>query len=163
MILADWQIRQLVNEKRMTIHPLPEPDAYQPASLDIRIGHDVAIKPGQLVLGHTLEYIEVPANIAIQLSGKSSLGRLGLLIHVTAGWIDPGFKGQIVLELVNLSTWPIVLAEADYVGQLVFNRMSAEPRQLYGAPGRGSHYQNQQGTVPSYLERDRPKVTIADW
>jgi dCTP deaminase len=105
--------------------------------------------PGQFVLGHTLEFVTLPADLAGRLEGKSSLGRLGLLTHSTAGFIDPGFTGQVTLELSNLSEESIPLTPGQQIGQFCFIPLTSPARRPYGSPGLGSHYQGQRGARPS--------------
>lgn len=102
------------------------------------------LKPGQFVLGHTLQQIELPSWIAARVEGKSSLGRLGLLIHSTAGFIDPGFNGNITLEMSNLNQRPIKLRCGMWIAQLSFEQLSPVQRP-YGSPDLKSHYQGQMG------------------
>jgi dCTP deaminase len=107
------------------------------------------LHPHELVLACTREAVTLPAGIAARLEGKSSLGRLGLQAHATAGWIDPGFTGQVTLELSNVTTLPVMLWPGMSIGQLCFFRLSSPAQRPYGAPGLGSRYQGQQGAVAS--------------
>lgn len=109
------------------------------------------LTPGQFVLAHTLETVTLPGDVAGRFEGKSSLGRIGLLTHVTAGFIDPGFSGQITLELYNLSQENISLVPSQPIGQLCLQRLTSPAARPYGSPGLGSHYQGQTGPVPSRL------------
>jgi len=151
VILSDVQLRMMLTSGHIGIDPAPEDRHIQPASIDVHIGEDVHLDPWEFKLSHTLQTIIVPANLACQLTGKSSLGRLGLIIHTTAGWIDPGFEGQITLELVNLSREVIKLAEGDPIGQLIYQFLDQPAERPYGHPDLGSHYQHQMGTTASYL------------
>jgi dCTP deaminase len=108
-----------------------------------------ALEPKSFVLGSTFETVSLGANIAARLEGKSSLGRLGLVIHATAGFIDPGFDGQITLELSNVGTMPILLWPGMKIGQLSFFRLLEPTTVLYGSRAAGSHYQNQAGPTTS--------------
>lgn len=110
------------------------------------------LEPGELLLGGLSQKVHIPADMCAQLSGKSSLGRLGLLIHVTAGFIDPGFRGRITLELCNVGSNPIRLHPGMKIGQLVFIRLTSPVLNPYGSEGLGSHYQDQADTTRSYLE-----------
>lgn len=112
-------------------------------------GQPFILHPGEFVLGCTQETIGVNAALAARLEGKSSLGRLGLLVHSTAGWIDPGFRGQVTLELSNVSPLPIKLWPGMRIGQLCVMRLSSPAMWPYGSPGLGSHYQGQLGATPS--------------
>ena len=107
------------------------------------------LHPGEFVLGATLEKFILPANLAGRLEGKSSLGRLGLLTHSTAGFIDPGFSGHITLELSNVANLPITLWPGMKVGQLALFGMSSPAETPYGAGSLGSKYQGQRGPTPS--------------
>lgn len=107
------------------------------------------LHPGEFVLGATLEKFTLPANLAGRLEGKSSLGRLGLLTHSTAGFIDPGFSGHITLELSNVANLPITLWPGMKVGQLALFGMSSPAETPYGAGSLGSKYQGQRGPTPS--------------
>jgi dCTP deaminase len=104
------------------------------------------------VLGCTMEYIRLPSTLAARIEGKSSVGRMGLAIHVTAGFVDPGFYGQLTLELVNHSGRPVFLKPGMRIAQMSFHTLSQLPRRVYGDPALGSHYQGQVGPTPSYLE-----------
>lgn len=106
-------------------------------------GRGFVLHPGRLVLGATLERIALDGTIAARLEGKSSLGRLGLLTHATAGFIDPGFQGTITLELCNISTLPIKLYPGMRIGQICFMRLSSPCAAPYGAGAEGSRYQGQ--------------------
>ena len=101
------------------------------------------IQPGQFVLGVTLEQIRLPNNILGRLEGRSSVGRLGLLVHATAGYIDPGFHGTLTLELSNLSPLPIAIYPNSCICQISFQYMSSPINRPYGEPGLGSKYQGQ--------------------
>ena len=107
------------------------------------------LHPGEFVLGSTFEHITVPDDLAGRLEGKSSLGRLGLLTHSTAGFIDPGFTGHITLELSNVANLPITLWPGMKIGQLCLFRLSSPAEHPYGSAGVGSRYQGQRGPTPS--------------
>lgn len=107
------------------------------------------LHPGEFVLGSTLETIRLPADIAARLDGKSSLGRLGLLIHSTAGWADPGFDGPLTLELSNVANLPIAIYPGMRIGQISFLRMTSEAETPYGSSAIRSKYQGQRGPTPS--------------
>lgn len=113
-----------------------------------REGDGFILYPGELALGCTLETVTVPPGIAIQLNGKSSLGRLGVAVHSTAGWIDPGFHGQVTLELSCAAPLPVILRPGMAIAQLSFFRLASPAQRPYGSPGLGSRYQGQQGAVP---------------
>lgn len=107
------------------------------------------LHPGEFVLGSSLEIITLPDDIAARLEGKSSLGRLGLLTHSTAGFIDPGFSGHVTLELSNVANLPIMLWPGMKVGQLCLFRLSSPAEHPYGSAIYGSRYQGQRGPTPS--------------
>src|SRR6187431_1577050 len=107
------------------------------------------LHPGEFVLGSTLERVGLPDDLVARLEGKSSLGRLGLLIHSTAGFIDPGFDGHVTLELSNVANLPITIYPEMKIGQLSFVQMSEPAETPYGSGGLGSKYQGQRGPTPS--------------
>ncbi len=107
------------------------------------------LHPGEFVLGSTYEVVSLPDDIAARLEGKSSLGRLGLLTHSTAGFIDPGFSGHVTLELANVANLPIKLWPGMKIGQLCFFRLSSPAEHPYGSEKYGSRYQGQRGPTPS--------------
>jgi dCTP deaminase len=107
------------------------------------------LHPDEFVLAVTLERVEVPDDLVGRLDGKSSLGRLGLIVHSTAGFVDPGFKGRLTLELRNISNLPITLYSGMPVSQISFNRLTTAVDQAYGSKPGGSKYQGQDGPEPS--------------
>jgi dCTP deaminase len=107
------------------------------------------LHPGEFVLGSSYEVVTLPDDVAARLEGKSSLGRLGLLTHSTAGFIDPGFSGHVTLELSNVATLPIKLWPGMKIGQLCFFRLSTPAANPYGSAKYGSRYQDQRGPTPS--------------
>jgi len=107
------------------------------------------LHPGEFVLGSTYEIVSLPDDIAGRLEGKSSLGRLGLLTHSTAGFIDPGFSGHVTLELSNVANLPIILYPGMKIGQLCLFRLSSPAEHPYGSEKYGSRYQGQRGPTPS--------------
>lgn len=112
------------------------------------------LHPGEFILGSTLEHVEVPADLVARLEGKSSLGRIGLLIHSTAGYVDPGWKGHLTLELSNVSNLPITLYHRMKIGQLSFLSLSTPAEHLYGDKELGSKYQGQKGPTASRIYED---------
>lgn len=112
------------------------------------------LHPGEFVLGQTLEWTELPNDLVARLEGKSSLGRLGLLIHSTAGYVDPGWKGNLTLELSNVANLPIALYYGMKIGQISFFKMSSEVERPYGSPELGSKYQGQSEPTASAFHRD---------
>jgi dCTP deaminase len=111
----------------------------------VRTGEDEAfiLHPGEFVLGQTLERVQIPDDLVARLEGKSSLGRLGLLIHSTAGFVDAGFSGNLTLELSNVANLPITLYHGMPIGQLSFMRMDRAVETPYGTDSKGSKYQDQ--------------------
>ena len=107
------------------------------------------LHPGEFVLGSTYETVTLPDDLAARVEGKSSLGRLGLLTHATAGFVDPGFSGHVTLELANVATLPIRLYPGMKIGQLCFFRLSTPAEHPYGSAAYGSRYQGQRGPTPS--------------
>jgi dCTP deaminase len=107
------------------------------------------LHPGEFVLGSTLEVVTLPDDLAARVEGKSSLGRLGLLTHATAGFVDPGFSGHVTLELANVATLPIKLYPGMKIGQLCFFQLSSPAEHPYGSAKHGSRYQGQRGPTPS--------------
>ncbi|MBI4216696.1 MAG: dCTP deaminase [Chloroflexi bacterium] len=115
------------------------------------------LHPGEFVLGSTLECLTLPDDLVSRLEGKSSLGRLGLLIHSTAGYVDPGWNGHLTLELSNVANLPITLYYSMKIGQLSFHRLSAPAENPYGSPALGSKYQGQREPTASRYFRDYSK------
>ena len=112
------------------------------------------LHPGEFVLGSTLERIELPEDLVARLEGKSSLGRLGLLIHSTAGYVDPGWKGHLTLELSNVSNLPITLYCSMKIGQISYLRLTTPADNLYGSEALSSKYQGQTSPTASRVYRD---------
>jgi dCTP deaminase len=117
--------------------------------IEIAAGNAFILHPGEFVLGSTLERVGLPDDLVARIEGKSSLGRLGLLIHSTAGFIDPGFDGHVTLELSNVASLPITLYPEMRVGQVSFLRMTTPADVPYGQGALGSKYQGQRGPTPS--------------
>jgi dCTP deaminase len=113
------------------------------------------IHPGEFCLGRTLEWVELPEDIVARIEGKSSLGRLGLIVHATAGFCDPGWKGTLTLELNNLTRVPIKLPPGAPIAQLSFMTLDRPAERPYGSPGLGSHYQGQRAATESRYEGAR--------
>jgi len=124
--------------------------------VEVEDGDPFILHPGEFVLGSTLERVAVPDDLVARIEGKSSLGRLGLLIHSTAGFIDAGFDGHITLELANVASLPITLYPGMKIGQVSFMTMTTPAEHPYGAGASGSKYQGQHGPTPSrYFENFR--------
>jgi dCTP deaminase len=174
-LLSDRELWKALGDGSLSIAPRPKRDEIQPASVELHLGthfwrykygdaivdptedtsdhfmpftSETAILPvGGFILGHTVEWVEVGSSLAVKVEGCSSLGRLGLKIHCTAGFVDPGFKGNITLELANLSPRPIRLHRSMVIGQLVAERLTGPAERPYGTPGLGSRYQYSNGAV----------------
>lgn len=124
--------------------------------VDVEEGRPFILHPGEFVLGTTLERLTLPDDVVARIEGKSSLGRLGLLIHATAGFVDPGWaNGQITLELSNVAPLPIRLWPGMKIAQFSFMQMDAPAEVPYGHPSLGSKYQGQQGPVASRYKDNR--------
>ena len=135
-------------------YPHIDPAANQPdltRQIEVGNGPDetFVLHPGEFVLGSTYEQVTLPDDIAARLEGKSSLGRLGLMTHSTAGFIDPGFSGHVTLELANVATLPIKLYPGMKIGQLCYFRLSSPAENPYGSAKYGSRYQGQRGPTAS--------------
>ena len=139
-----------VKEAQEDLTELVEVDGDQPFILH----------PGEFVLGSTLERVRLPDDLVARLEGKSSLGRLGLLIHSTAGFIDPGWNGHVTLELSNVANLPITIYHGMKIGQLSFVQMSEPADNPYGADALGSKYQGQEGPTPSRYYRNFAVILV---
>lgn len=160
MMLSDYTISQHLRTGRIVIDPMPTDSQLQPASVDLTFGNQVmspysdiktrvdavyTLMPGECVLATTRERVSLPDDVAGRVEGKSTWGRRFVLVHTTAGFIDPGFNGQITLELTNLSkvSWPIKFSEP--IAQISFYFTDRRVSRPYGHSGLNSHYQNQIG------------------
>ncbi|MFD1715099.1 dCTP deaminase [Amnibacterium flavum] len=148
-------------------YPFIDPAEDQPELTRlVETGPDQAfiLHPGEFVLGSTFERITLPDDIAARLEGKSSLGRLGLLTHSTAGFIDPGFSGHVTLELSNVATLPIKLWPGMKIGQLCFFQLTSPAEHPYGSEAYESRYQAQRGPTASrsHLRFHRTDVSVTD-
>ena len=164
-MLSDKDIRYEMRHNELLIEPL-EDSQYQAASIDLRLGSSLRklgklpfkitqrdgyiLRPGQFILGDTREYLQIPWHLAAQFAGKSSLGRIGLQTHCTAGFVDPGFRGTLTVELSNLSNQVIRLTAGQAIGQLCIFRLSSPAERPYGHPELGSHYLNQTGPTAAF-------------
>jgi dCTP deaminase len=177
MILSDTDLVKELGSG-LLVHPLAE-GSIQPASIDLRLGSDFAwwpegpalvdldkgpdaippmkelnahefiLSPGQFVLATTYETVQIGPDLVARVEGRSSLGRLGLVVHATAGFIDPGFRGQITLELTNISPHHIRLVAGLGICQLAIERLQTRCTLPYGHPNRRSKYQGQLGVQGS--------------
>lgn len=178
MLLSDVDLARAIGSRRLIITP-DEPSLIQPSSIDVRldrhllvwpdegdvidpaaenpmIRHDMGepngtypLLPGRMVLASTVEHVTLDATLAARVEGRSSMGRLGLATHVTAGFIDPGFSGHITLELVNHAPRVVRLHAGMRIGQLCVFGLSSPARWPYGSQGLASHYQGQRGPTAS--------------
>lgn len=177
MVLSDKDIVKFTERGRLSIEPFNR-ENIQPASVDLHLGQDfkathrvksdeiilsdgddsidwlersgsVKVVRDSFVLATTKETVHLPDNIVGRVTGRSSLGRLGLSVHQTAGYIDPGFKGQITLEISNHGPNPVVIQEGDRICQISFSELSSPALSPYG--GSGSHYQQQEGATSSRM------------
>ena len=190
-VLSDGTIRRLVDEGRIRIDPW-DPELVQPASVDLRLGNSFrvfhnhrttaidlrepptnlteevtsemfVIHPGEFVLGVTEEHVELPDDVVARIEGKSSLGRLGLVVHATAGFCDPGWKGTLTLELANFNSVPIILRPGLPIAQLSFMTLDRPAERPYGHPELGSHYHGQvEATESRYQARPPGRAAAAN-
>lgn len=162
-VRLDRYFRLFDNHKYAVIDPAEEqPELTRLIEVDPAEGF--ILHPGEFVLGSTFEKVGLPDDIAARLEGKSSLGRLGLLTHSTAGFIDPGFEGHVTLELSNVATLPIRLWPGMKIGQLCFFRLSSPAERPYGAGATFSRYLGQRGPTASrsFQNFHRADVTVTD-
>jgi len=179
-VLNDRKIREYISENKIKVTPSPEDIQYQPSSLDLRLSNEVykfledtevidskhtkdyayptlfkelVLQSQEFVLCRTVEKVKLPNNILGRVEGRSSIGRLGVAIHVTAGFIDPGFEGTITLEIVNLNNVPVVLYPNQRVCQIVFEELCEPAEKPYGTEGRNK-YQGQISVTPSRIYDD---------
>ena len=187
MILSDRTIREQIEAGRIVIDPFdpvcvqpssvdlhvdaefrvfrnnryPFIDVKQAQDLtelvEVKPDEPFILHPGEFVLGQTLEAIRLPDDIVARLEGKSSLGRLGLLIHSTAGFVDPCWEGNLTLELSNVANLPITIYHGMPIGQISFMRMDAPVERPYGSADVGSKYQGQRGPTASRIHEEFSK------
>lgn len=147
-VRLDKYFRLFDNHKYAVIDPsLDQPDLTR--LVEVEPQEPFILHPGEFVLGSVYEEVTLPDDVAARVEGKSSLGRLGLLTHATAGFIDPGFTGHVTLELSNVATLPIKLWPGMKIGQLCFFRLSTAAEHPYGSQHYGSRYQGQRGPTAS--------------
>lgn len=162
MILSDKDIKNHINWGHIEVDPF-NPTHIQPASLDLTLGDEfilptgykvdcngtITLAPKEFILATTIERIKLPNFLGAQVNGRSSIGRLGVSIHITAGWIDPGFDGQITLELFNCSDFPVKLDVGRRICQLIFYKLNQPCKHPYQGK-----YQNQKGVIKSRFNLD---------
>ena len=140
--------RVFVNQTETHIDPkLSQPDLTE--EVEVAAGSSFVLHPGEFVLAGTVETIQMPDDLVGRIEGKSSLGRLGLMVHSTAGYVDPGFRGSLTLELSNHANLPILLWPGMRVSQLSVMQLTSPAERPYGSPGLDSKYQDQRGSTPS--------------
>ena len=129
----------------------------------VTIGHNqpFILQPGAFCLATTLETVTLPDDLVARVDGRSSLGRLGLLVHATAGYVDPGWTGKLTLELSNQSQMPIALYYGMRISQISFFTLSSPVDRPYGSPGLGSKYRGQTGPTPSRISEDFTQGNVA--
>ena len=147
-VQLDKFFRVFENHRYPSIDPSVE-QAELTRMIEVSDEEPFVLHPGEFVLGSTYEQVTLGSAVAARLEGKSSLGRLGLLTHSTAGFIDPGFSGHVTLELSNMATLPVKLWPGMKIGQLCFFRLSSPAEHPYGSAAYGSRYQGQRGPTPS--------------
>lgn len=183
MIFSDQDIRQAVKNGLIGIDPFDEKmvqpssydmrlmnkvrvfDNFEVAVIDVREKEDVSrvveigesgfvLHPGEFILGCSIEVFRFGDRVVGQLNGKSSLGRLGLVVHATAGFFDPGFEGQVTFEIVNLSRLPIRIYAGMKIAQFAFLETKSRVKKLYGSKGLGSKYKGQMGPTASMMYKN---------
>lgn len=147
-VRLDKLFRLFDNHRYSVIDPAREQEGLT-RLVEASTAEPFVLHPGEFVLGATYEQVQLGDDVAARLEGKSSLGRLGLLTHSTAGFIDPGFRGHVTLELSNTATMPILLYPGMKIGQLCFFDLSSAAEYPYGSAQAKSHYQGQRGPTPS--------------
>lgn len=147
-VRIDRFFRLFDNHKYAYIDPA-EPQEELTRFIEVAADEPFILHPGEFVLGSTYEFVKLPDNIAARLEGKSSLGRLGLVTHSTAGFVDPGFNGHVTLELSNMATLPIKLWPGMKIGQLCFFQLSSPSETPYGSAKYLNRYQGQRGPTAS--------------
>jgi len=158
-VRIDRYFRLFDNHKYAHIDPsLDQPDLTR--LVEVAPDEPFILHPGEFVLGSTYEQVTLPDDVAARLEGKSSLGRLGLLTHSTAGFIDPGFSGHVTLELSNMATLPIKLWPGSKIGQLCFFRLTSPAEHAYGSGAYGNRYQGQRGPTASRSYQNFHRTSI---
>jgi dCTP deaminase len=143
---------RVFHNHRITAIDLADPPRNLTEHVEIAPDDSFSIHPGEFVLGRTQEHVELPDDIVARIEGKSSLGRLGLIVHATAGFVDPGFRGTLTLEITNLTRVPIILWPGKPIAQLSFMTLDRPAERPYGHPELGSHYADQVEATESRYE-----------
>ncbi|MGH2915225.1 MAG: dCTP deaminase [Solirubrobacteraceae bacterium] len=147
---------RVFHNHRVAAIDLRSPPEHLTEEILVPEGERFVIHPGEFCLGRTLEWVELPDDVVARIEGKSSLGRLGLIVHATAGFCDPGWRGTLTLELNNLTRVPITLHPGLEIAQLSFMMLDRPAARPYGSPELGSHYQGQRAATASRYRSDRP-------
>jgi dCTP deaminase len=143
---------RVFHNHRASAIDLRDPPTNLTEHLEVGDGESFVIHPGEFVLGRTEEWVELPDDVVARIEGKSSLGRLGLIVHATAGFVDPGWRGTLTLEITNLTRVPIKLWPGLPIAQLSFMALDAPAERPYGHPELGSHYHGQVDATESRYE-----------
>lgn len=167
--LSDFTLRRRIDWGEL-ISDWRKPLSIQPASVEVRLDENIIVYrhgdenitidesgyellPGEFILASTQEKVSVPVDLVARVEGKSSWARRGILVHVSAGYIDPGFQGNVTLEIANLhSTRSAILHPGDRIAQIAFEDLDRPASAPYGTNGLGSHYQGQIGVTPSAMK-----------
>lgn len=167
MILSDRHIKQLVVDKKVPIINPFNLEDLQPNSYDVHLDnklkklngeaidisqHSYKLKPNEFLLGSTLEKVNIPLDLVAHIDGKSSIGRLGVFIHVSSGFVDCGFRGNLTLEMFNASDKEFELVNGMSIAQLVFETLTSPVMNPYGSSELNSHYQDSEGVIESRYE-----------
>ena len=166
MILSDKHIQECIQRGIFLVNPF-NPEYLQPSSVDLHLGSEIktldgdciqleedvsyCLKPKEFVLGSAIEEVNIPIDVVGHVDGRSSIGRLGVFIHVSSGFIDAGFKGNITLEIFNCSDKEFKLEYGESICQILFQQLSSPCLRPYGSAGLGSKFQGSKGTVESRL------------
>lgn len=184
-ILSDVDIEQYILSEGIIENYRSVEEQLQPASFDVRLADGIlkpvgaptlirpdnvseieytehegkyAIAPGEFILASTMELVNLPDDLVAVVNGRSTFGRLGITVHVTAGYVDPGFRGTITLEIYNCGPVTVELCPGERIAQLVFERLSTRARTPYGAPGSNNKYQDQIGVTAPRVEDLPPEA-----
>ena len=160
-VRLDRFFRLFDNHKYPYIDPAEQQDDLT-RLIEVKSDEAFILHPGEFVLGSTFEFVTLPNDIAARLEGKSSLGRLGLLTHSTAGFVDPGFKGHVTLELSNTATLPIKLWPGMKIGQLCFFKLTSPSEFPYGSDKYSSRYQGQRGPTASRSHKNFYRTDVGN-
>ena len=156
-VRLDRKFRVFRNHTAVCVDPYDPPTDLTEV-VEIADGEAFVLRPGEFVLGSTIEHIRLPDDLVARVDGKSSIGRYGILVHATAGFIDASFTGNVVLELSNVSSLPFKLWPGMKIGQISFMRLDQPAERPYGHPDLGSKYQGQTGPVGSQYDANQAPV-----